>query len=199
MRKTIGVVLILGALPGVASAACVLNLGLGEVCGAATRYDVSVQSVALCTEASCANPVLVGTGARSFDIASAAVGAAVGSYANMDSVSGGTYTHVRTIVSRTFSITGAAVGACAAQSAASLSVPNDNAGLDAAMSGAGITWNDAPAKSQLRIISALAAPLTVSKTSSMPSISVKFGTANGVMCIAGTAFPAPPDVSITAQ
>jgi hypothetical protein len=186
-----------------AYAACPLSIP-GAECGPATRYDVSVASVALCTEATCASPVTVGSGARVFDIASAAVGSAVGSYANMDNLSAGSYTHVQTTVSRTFTVTGAAiiaagVGAnCPAQTAQALSVPNNNpGGLDALMAAAGITWADPPAKTQLKIITALGSPLTLSKTSLAPSVSVKFGTQKGLMCIGVDSFPSPPDVNVS--
>jgi hypothetical protein len=178
-----------------AGAAC-----LGGTCGPATKYEVNVLSVALCQNSSCTSPVTVGSSSQSFDIASASVGSAIGSYASFDNVTPASYTHLQVVVSRTFTISGAAIGACAAQSSASLRVPNDNPGgtLDAAMAARGITWNDI-AKSQLKIITALSAPLVISRTSPMPNVSVRFGTAEGLMCIVNQPYPSPPDVSIVVQ
>jgi len=186
---------------GPAFSACVLSLGIGETCGSATRYDVEVQSVSLCTESTCASPVSIGSTSKTFDIASAAVGSAIGSYANFDAVTPGTYTHVSTVVSRTMVLSGAAVTGCTGSLTSSeRSVPNNLGGgsqtvLDAAMSSLGITWSG----TNLKIITALSSPITISKTSVMPSISVKFGTAKGIMCIATLYYPGVPDVSVTVQ
>lgn len=183
---------------GTASAAC-LATALGGTCGAATKYEVNVQSVALCQNSTCSSPVTVGSSAQSFDIASAAVGSAIGSYANFDSVTAGTYTHIQVIASRSFTISGTATG-CAPVTSEPLDVPNTNPGgtLDAAMAALGITWNDGP-KTQLKIITALSAPLTISRTAPMPNVSVRFGTSQGLMCIATVRYPSPPDISIVVQ
>ncbi|MEY4713038.1 MAG: hypothetical protein RIS88_2488 [Pseudomonadota bacterium] len=184
---------------GTASAAC-LATALGGTCGTATKYEVNVQSVALCQDSSCSSPVTVGSSAQSFDIASAAVGSAIGSYANFDSVTAGNYTHIQVIASRSFTISGTATG-CSAVTSQTLSVPNTNPGgtLDAAMAALGITWYDSPTKSQLKIITALSSPLTISRTASMPNVSVRFGTSQGLMCIATVPYPSPPDISIVVQ
>lgn len=181
-----------------AHSAC-LATALGGTCGAATKYEVNVLSVALCQSASCTSPVTVGSSSQSFDIASAAVGSAIGSYANFDTVTAGTYTHIQVVVSRNFTISGTATG-CAAQTSAALQVPNTNPGgsLDTAMAALGVTWNDV-AKSQLKVITALSSPLTVSRTAPMPSVAVRFGTAEGMMCIATVPYPSPPDIGITIQ
>lgn len=179
-----------------AGATCLLG-----TCGPATKYEVNVLSVALCASSACSSPVTVGSSSRSFDIASASVGSAIGSYANFDSVTEGTYTHIQVVVSRTFTLSGTA-GACSVSSS-QLSVPNADATLDSAMVPLGITWNDSPTKSQLKIITALSSPLTVSRTSPMPSIAVQFGTSEGLMCVTtglGSApYPSPPDVRIVVQ
>lgn len=75
--------------------------------GLATQYIVTVKKVELCTNATCTAPVILGTDTKNFDIASAAAGAAVGSYAKVTGLSTGTtFTHMRVTVSRTFTITG---------------------------------------------------------------------------------------------
>lgn len=166
-------------------------------CGPATRYDVNVQEVSLCSDAACAGSFTVGSGARTFDIASATVGAAIGSYAKVDAVPVGVYTHVRVVVSRTFTISGAAIGGCGAQTGAALSIPNNNpGGLDAALNAVGIFWHDG-AKSQIRMTQALPAPIAISKAGTRPSVMVKFNTQEGLMCSAGSSFPAPPDVTLS--
>lgn len=174
-----------------------LAVCVSGTCGPATRYDVNVQEVALCQEATCTTPApyIVGSGVRTFDIASAAVGAAVGTYANFDAVPAGTYTHVRLIFSRTFTITAAAVAPCAAQTAAPLSIPN-GAPIDALAGGIpGMSWNDA-AKTQVKWIQQLTAPLVISQGGTPPTVAVKFGTQSAMMCAAdGNPYPAPPDVS----
>jgi hypothetical protein len=167
-------------------------------CGPATRYDVNVQEVALCQEATCTSPApyIVGSGVRTFDIASAAVGAAVGSYANFDAVPPATYTHVRLLFSRTFVMTGAAVAPCAAQTAASLSIPN-GVPIDPFAGGAipGMSWNDA-AKTQVKWIKQLTAPMVIAQGGQPPTIAIKFGTQGSLMCAAdGNPYPAPPDLS----
>lgn len=172
---------------------------LAGTCGAATKYEVNVLSVSLCQSSSCTSPVTVGSSSQSFDIASAAVGSAIGSYASFDSVTTGTYTHIQVVVSRSFTISGSALG-CGAVTSQSLSVPNNNPGgtLDNAMAALGVTWNDL-SKTQLKVIAALSAPITISRTAPMPNLSVRFGTTNGLMCLGGTAYPSPPDISIVVQ
>ncbi len=127
------------------------------------------------------------------------LGRAIGSYASFDSVTTGTYTHIQVVVSRSFTISGSALG-CGAVTSQSLSVPNNNPGgtLDNAMAALGVTWNDL-SKTQLKVIAALSAPITISRTAPMPNLSVRFGTTNGLMCLGGTAYPSPPDISIVVQ
>lgn len=193
--KRLLLVAILALAAQSAGAACFT----GAVCGPATRYEVTVRSVALCADASCSNPVTIGSSAQAFDIASAAVGSAIGSYANMDNVVAGTYSHLQTVISSTFTIAGGAVGACPALPATSLSIPNNNALLDTAMSALGVTWADAPTKTQLKIVQQLPSPLSISRAATLPAIAVKFGTANSLMCLSGVPLPAPPDVSLSLQ
>lgn len=86
-----------------------------QTTGPATRYDVQVQQVELCTGNGggngCDNPFVVGTGNKTFDIASASVGAQVGSYASTAGIPVGvTYSHVRVTLSRTFTIVGTVTG-----------------------------------------------------------------------------------------
>lgn len=95
-----------------ALAMCASATGFGghdanALTGAATTYNVTLTQVELCQTAACAAPFVVGTGAKSFDIASANVGASLGSYAPVNSVpKGKTITHVRVTMSRTINIGG---------------------------------------------------------------------------------------------
>lgn len=185
------------ALPG--GGTCDLSIGLGETCVPASRYEIGVDSVALCTDANCSNPQVLGSNAATFDIASAAAGSALGTYATMQTLPSGTYSYVRAIINRTFTISGAANGLCGAQNSASLSIPNDNpGGLDAKMASAGLTWSDG-AKTQLQIIAALPSPINISSPGLAPSISIQFNTQKSLMCILGAAYPAPPNVTISVQ
>lgn len=193
MKKVLSTLALLLACSGTAMAATCL----ADVCGPATRYDVTVLEVALCQEATCTSPApyIVGSGTQAFDIASATVGAAVGSYAGFDQVPAGTYTHMRSIVSSTFTITGAAIGACAAQNAAALTVPNgvNSAPVPDAVAAAGLawlTWNDA-AKTQIKMTVALPTPLLVSKGSDLPSVSIAFGTQTALACVNALTLPIP--------
>jgi hypothetical protein len=74
---------------------------------AATRYDVTVHKVELCTTNACAEAVQVGAGIKTFNIASQNAGADVGSYANAAGLPAGqTFTHVRLTIGMTFTIAG---------------------------------------------------------------------------------------------
>lgn len=195
MKKTLA---ILGALaiPLSSWGACIG----GGACGPATRYDVNVQEVALCSDATCTSNYIVGSGARTFDIASATVGSAIGSYAKVDAVPVGVYTHVRVVVSRTFTISGPLIaggGGCGVQNGVALSIPNNNpGGLDAALNGVGIFWHDG-AKSQIRMTQALPAPIAIARAGTRPAVLVKFNTQEGLMCLGATPYPAPPDVTLS--
>ncbi len=80
--------------------------------GVATTYQIQIQKVELCTGNGggngCDNPYVVGSAASTFDIAAAAAGAQVGSYASsLTPPAGTTYTHMRVTLSRFFTIAGA--------------------------------------------------------------------------------------------
>jgi len=175
----------------------------GGTCGPATRYDVTLLEVALCQNASCTQSYTVASGAKVFNIASAAVGESLGSYANFNNVPPATYTHLRFISSRTFTITGAAISTCSAQNAASLSVPNGEAPLnvdglallDFGSSGRSLTWNDA-AKTQMKGIAPLTTPITITHDDDAPEVRMAFGTKTALACVSGYSFPSPPDVTV---
>jgi hypothetical protein len=101
------------AMPGAAGA------GLqGGVTGRATVYEIPVLQVELCASGSsvdssgasapsCVDPYVIGSGLATFDIASVAAGAAIGSYSSFNNLPAGkAYTYVRVTLSRRFVIAG---------------------------------------------------------------------------------------------
>ncbi|MFZ5761313.1 MAG: hypothetical protein ACOY8P_00100 [Thermodesulfobacteriota bacterium] len=218
----IGSALVLGTAP--ASYGCPAGL----TCGPATVYEVTVHSIELCTGTdgtSCEGAAVVGQGARTFDIASVAVGAEVGSYATISNLQvGTTYTHARVTVDTSFDIRGTtpdpgAVGnVCNTEgTAGTVAVPATVAGGGAlatstlvlpqpgALAGAitaagtytplGIVHNG----TTLTMVGPLPAPITI--TTQAPSIDIAFDTSEGLGSadVGGLCalFPAPPDVVIT--
>lgn len=196
MKKTfLGIALFVAVAQG-AWAGC---LNAPYTCGPATRYDVNVMEVALCSDAACSSRYVVGSGTKTFDVASGTAGSAVGSYAKVDAVPNGVYTHVRLVLHRTFVISGPATGSgCAAPAnAMSISVKNDGS-WDANLAAIGITWNDPPAKTQMAMIGTLPTPMVVTKGAKRPSVMVKFDTQQGLMCDgAGTYIPGLPTTTLT--
>ncbi|MBT4000641.1 MAG: hypothetical protein HOF09_00985 [Candidatus Thioglobus sp.] len=85
--------------------------------GPATQYTVTVKQVELCTSLACTTAHTLVTKTQDMDIASAAVGAAVGSYASTMTMPpmGVAYSHMRITVDRTFTITGYALSASSGQ------------------------------------------------------------------------------------
>ena len=72
-----------------------------------TSYKPTVTKVELCTSSSCSDPVVLGSTSKEFDIASASVGADVGTYLSDFTITlGKTYTHMRSTISSTFKVTG---------------------------------------------------------------------------------------------
>jgi len=85
-----------------------LNKGYAAT-GAATEYEITMKKVELCSDATCTTPITVGERDMAADIAEADAGATVGNYASTAGIPGGTYTHIRITMSRTFQITGSVV------------------------------------------------------------------------------------------
>ncbi len=70
-----------------------------------TTYQVTVQKIELCQNATCTLPFVIGSGSASFNIASASAGADVGSYVNISGIPlHQTWTHVRVTISTTIGI-----------------------------------------------------------------------------------------------
>lgn len=174
--------------------------------GKATLYNVDVREVKLCQDGACASGYVVGSGSKTFDIASASAGSDVGSYANTDAIPQGTYTHIRVVLSRTFTVAG---GPCLGQTTTSVSrsIPNgtDPVGMSDALAGGGsITWFDSN-KTLVSILDQLPTPITISKGNTTPPVAkVKFNTSNALGCVdTGPGgiifFPAEPAVTISLQ
>ena len=89
-----------------------------------SSYKPTVTKVELCTSSSCSDPVVLGTTTKEFDIASASVGADVGTYLSDFTITlGKTYTHMRSTISSTFKVTGTVtVGSATCNTVASPSV-----------------------------------------------------------------------------
>lgn len=84
----------------------------GVTKGVATTYIVTIDKFELCTGVDntgggCVGAFVLGSGTKSFDIASASAGASVGSYVNNVALPiGTTYRYLRITLSRTFTISG---------------------------------------------------------------------------------------------
>ena len=76
--------------------------------GPATKFEVTLKKAEFCTDAACTTAHTLVTKTSAMNISSAAVGAEVGGYASTMTLPpmGVTYTHMRSTVDRTFSITG---------------------------------------------------------------------------------------------
>ena len=98
-----------------------------------SSYKPTVTKVELCTSSSCSDPVVLGSTSKEFDIASASVGADVGTYLSDFTITlGKTYTHMRSTISSTFKVTGTVtVGSATCNTVASPSVAASTATLTA--------------------------------------------------------------------
>ena len=86
---------------------CTSAFAQGQGSGDSSRYDVTVKAVELCSDAACGATFPLGTGEKSFDIASASAGGVAGSYADPIGLPvGSTWTHVRVTVDARFTVTG---------------------------------------------------------------------------------------------
>ena len=168
----------------------------GAACSAATSYEITINQVEFCKSSACTDTVIVASSSTAFDIADAAVGAAVGNYADLDDVAAGVYTHVKTTIDGEISVLAPAAGACAARTSA--------AAQDVAITAIQTALN-LPANSALGLeVSGgnlihtyeLSTPLTISKAGSLPQVQIDFSTANGHLCFSSTSYPGVPSVSI---
>jgi hypothetical protein len=175
--------------------------------GRETSYNVDVRSVKLCTDSLCAGGYVLGSGSKTFDIASAAAGAEVGSYANIDAVPVGTYSHIQIVLSRTFTVSGTCTvsGTPTTVSGASSSIPNDGGTTDPFVgktAADGMYWFDA-GKTEFAVIESLTAPIVITAaTTTQPQATVKFNTSQALSCVdAGPGgilvFPAEPSVNVS--
>ena len=75
--------------------------------GEATEYQVTMEKVELCEDSACSSSTTVGEVDKTVDIASSDSGADVANYAATTGLPlGKTFSHLRTTISRTFTITG---------------------------------------------------------------------------------------------
>lgn len=218
--------LILLPVAALALAVTLSAQAMAQVTGAASTYIISVTSIELCSNSACSDPYLLGSGSADFDIASAAVGGAIGTYAITSGMPiGRTFTHLRTQMSRTIQIAGnagqpggvsadcitdgtagtAAAGAVLTEggtlAVSDLVVPNIGAfGGQPTVSqyaAQGITLIDG---TTFQFLTELVSPITVGTTP--PNIDIAFQTQDAVGAVNdGTndcrMFPQPPLVSLT--
>jgi hypothetical protein len=130
----------------------------GVTTGAATSYIVTVEKFELCTDVDgsgggCVGAFVLGSGGKSFDIASVSAGAAAGSYVNnIDLPIGTTYRYARITFSRSFTITGVVnsvtniggTGNCRTGGA-------DATGYDLATEGTGLSTAGTPSQQKLNL------------------------------------------------
>lgn len=183
----------------------------GTACGAATQYEVSVQAMELCTgssSGSCTGAATVASTAASFDIASATAGAAVGSYADLNTVTAGDYTHLRTTLSPTIVFSASATSGCSAVSTdtsvtltANVTGAAGGSVVAGDLSAEDLYWSDGSSTSLYHVV-ALSDTLAISPTKPLPQIAVDFSTANAHLCVntSGStylSYPGPPVMTVT--
>lgn len=171
----------------------------------ATRYDVTVKKVELCSDAACTQTFVIGSSTKVFDIASASAGADVGSYVDIAGVPlHQTWTHVRVTIAPDIVITSSgtdqngtpcntnsgntdsshtALGAALALSASAqtLYVPNINAFAPDAPSAADFAAYDATKEDNSDVV--ITYPLTspyINTDGTMPTVRVTFDTQSAV-------------------
>ncbi|MGC6411695.1 MAG: hypothetical protein ACON4F_02565 [Candidatus Puniceispirillaceae bacterium] len=180
-----------------AMAACFVQTA--TTCHPASKYEVEIQKVELCTTSSCSNPVVVASSVQSFDIAAAGVGAAVGEYASLDDVPAGIYTHVRTTIDNELTYSAAAVTGCTTAVTDANHTYTSNATFDATLannnSTFGITWNTG--NTAFEHVHELSTPLAISKAGSLPQVQVDFATQEAALCVGGTFYPGIPEITIS--
>jgi len=89
--------------------------------GDATIYEITITKIEICESSdgtsTCTNPLTIGSSSKDFDIASASVGAEIGTYAPLNTIpKGTTATHMRVTMSRSIDVSGyvdvPGLGAC---------------------------------------------------------------------------------------
>ena len=168
-----------------------------ERCGPATTYQITIEKVEFCTSGDCSTAVTVASASTPFNIASAAAGAAVGEYANLDSVDAGIYTHVRTTLSPNVSYLAPAVTGCSAVTDSTpvpvSNIPNLANLLQAQANSAFYLGFDG---TNLIHKFELSSPIVISKAGSLPQVQIDFSTENAHICYGGNSYPGIPFVDI---
>jgi hypothetical protein len=129
----------------------------GPTLGAATSYVITVEKFELCTgldgNGNCLGAFVLGSGSKSFDIASVSAGAAVGSYVgNINLPVGTTYNYLRITLSRTFTITGVVNGVTNIGGTGNCRTGGaDASGYELATEGTGLSTAGVPAAQKLNL------------------------------------------------
>ncbi len=203
MLKRLVIIGLFGLLSSSAFAACFQDATLTSTCVPATKYEIEIRKVELCTSASCSNPIVIAETVSTFDIASVNAGAAVGAYADLDDVAAGIYTHVRTTLSPTISFSADAdtslPGNCAngaSNSSTTYNTTTVTAAELSANSGFGISWNSG----NFEHLYALTNSIAISKAGALPQIQVDFATQDAALCLSsggtGQLYPGIPEIDI---
>ena len=198
MVKHIILALVVMFFAHAAKAECVYFDGT-ERCGPATTYEITVEKVEFCKSQTCSSSVVVASATTAFNIASAAAGAAVGNYADLDGVEAGIYTHIKTTLSPSIRVQGSAIAGTSCST-----MPNPVTASVASITGIAntlqLTQND---DFNLGLVSGklvhqmkLDAPIAISKSGSLPQVQIDFSTADAHLCYGGNSLPGVPFVSV---
>jgi len=129
----------------------------GPTLGAATTYIITVEKFELCTDIAngggCVGAFVLGSGSKSFDIASATAGSQVGSYVNNVNLPiGATYRYLRITLSRTFTIAGVVNGVTNIGGTGNCRTGGaDATGYDLATEGTGLSTAGTPSAQRLNL------------------------------------------------
>lgn len=109
------------------------------VLGDATTYEITITKIEICESSACASPLTIGSSSKEFNIASAAVGAEIGTYAPLNTIpKGTTATHMRVTMSRAIDIAGVVDGIIAGGGAPNYSCGTDSTDTTSTITAGGV-------------------------------------------------------------
>lgn len=109
------------------------------VLGDATTYEITITKIEICESSACASPLTIGSSSKEFNIASAAVGAEIGTYAPLNTIpKGTTATHMRVTMSRAIDIAGVVYGIIAGGGAPNYSCGTDSTDTTSTITAGGV-------------------------------------------------------------
>jgi len=111
------------------------NAALGD----ATTYEITITKIEICESSACTSPLTIGSSSKEFNIASAAVGAEIGTYAPLNTIpKGTTATHMRVTMSRAIDIAGVVDGIIAGGGAPNYSCGTDSTDTTSTITAGGV-------------------------------------------------------------